>query len=254
MFFRGIPRKGIDAEFSSDFGESELDPSDADYDQEAQFKTSRQNKKKVKYSTSSRFTALPPPPATFAVPLPPQEVSGILQGPQAQKLYSVPILQEQATDVEDLCQADAEDDASQQAEETIDGDVDIETNLDALISLPLKHVLVDSTEVVLHPRVPDGHSVAPSSAVSNDDFSLTHNVPCVLEPLDNVPTDIYEELDVSMMATTPPAHKFHEEKSDDNAIRYCLARKSRARRQATGSVTKRAEIYFISSFKSPTRL
>ena len=102
------------------------------------------------------------------------------------------------------------------------------------MSLPLKHVLVDSTEAVRHLSIRDGHS-------------LTYDVPHVLKPWGNVPTDDYEELDILTMAIAPPAHEYPEEKSDDYTMRYCLALKIQTRRQATN----RAEFRFISSFKSP---
>lgn len=54
-----------DTEVSSDFEDSDLDLSDADHDQGAQFKTSWKSKSKVKYSTSRRFTALPPQHSPF---------------------------------------------------------------------------------------------------------------------------------------------------------------------------------------------
>jgi hypothetical protein len=239
-----------DSDLSSDLDESDSDLSDANY-----CKTRRKPKKNVKYSTDPCFTALPPPTATFAVPLPSQEVSFDVQPYQG----SVPGLddvsacqtrfedserspaptpeEEQAIDDEDLNQADAEDDASQQVKDTIYGDVVIETNLNTLISLPLKHVLVDSTEAVHHLSVRDGHSLA-------------YDVPRVLEPLDDIPIDNYKELDVSIMATAPPAHEYQEEKSDNNAVYYCMALKIQARRQVTGSATKRAEFQFLPSFKS----
>jgi hypothetical protein len=142
---------GVDAKFSSDFGESELDLSDTDYEQELQFKTSRKLKKKVKYSTSPRLTPLPPPTATFTVPLPSQEVSFDVQPYQG----SVPELddvsacqtllesserppaptpeEEQAIDDENLNQADAENNASEQVqlEDTIYGTVQHSTVQDS---------------------------------------------------------------------------------------------------------------------------
>ena len=54
-----------DTEVSSDFEDSDLDLSDADHNQGAQFKTSWKSKSKVKYSTSRRFTALPPQHSPF---------------------------------------------------------------------------------------------------------------------------------------------------------------------------------------------
>jgi hypothetical protein len=121
---------------------------------------------------------------------------------------------------------DTKDDASQQAADTI-------------------------YATVRHLSVQDSHSVASPSAVSNNDFSFANNVPCVLKPMDNVPTNIYEELNVSSTATAPPAHEYHEENVDENTIRYCLAVKIQARRQVTGSAAKRAEFRFVSSFESP---
>ena len=70
-----------------------------------------------------------------------------------QEHYPVPISQERATAIKDSCQVDVEDDASQRAQDAIGGDIDIETNLDTLISLPLKHVLLDSTEAFHHPSI-----------------------------------------------------------------------------------------------------
>jgi hypothetical protein len=210
----------------------------------------------VKYRANTFFSAAPPSGATFAAPLLAQ-VSFYVQPDQCsvpevdgtsacqahlEEWSSVTVPQEQATN--------AEDDASQQAQDTIDGDVVNETNMDKMISVPLKHVSVDSTEAFSHSSVQDGHSVALPSALADGDFSFVFDVPCALKALDDVHTDVCEELVTSMIVTAPLAHEHLEEDLDDNTIRYCLAIKIQARRQVTGSATKCAEFHFISSSKS----
>jgi hypothetical protein len=108
--------------------ESDSDISDAD-----NHKMSWKPKKKVKYSANMCFTASPPPATTFPVPLPSQDIPFDLQPyqgsiPGTDNIFSISTLQEQAPNIKDPPQVNAEDD------DTAAGDVEPSGVPDTLIT------------------------------------------------------------------------------------------------------------------------